>query len=97
MNKLMMIVTLMVVACGLMSEAQVQREGTESLDQERLLERLSAQDRELDELRALLQAERIRQNVSCLSTHMISYQCYILLQSFLVIQSTPQCNKCMRT
>ena len=54
-----MIVTLMVVACGLMSEAQVQQEGTEALDQERLLERLSAQDRELDELRALLQAERI--------------------------------------
>ena len=97
MSKLMMIVTLMIVACGLMSEAQVQQEGTESLDQERLLERLSAQDRELDELRALLQAERIRQNVSCLSTYMISYQCYILLQSFLVIQSTPQCNKCMRT
>ena len=97
MNKLMMIVTLMVVACGLMSEAQVQQEGTESLDQERLLERLSAQERELDELRALLQAERIRQNVSCLSTYMISYQFYILLQSFLVIQSAPQCNKCMRT
>ena len=93
----MMIVTLMVVACGLMSEAQVQQEGTESLDQERLLERLRAQERELDELRALLQAERIRQNVSCLSTYMISYQCYILLQSFLVIQSAPQCNKCMRT
>ena len=92
-----MIVTLMVVACGLMSEAQVQQEGTESLDQERLLERLRAQERELDELRALLQAERIRQNVSCLSTYMISYQCYILLQSFLVIQSAPQCNKCMRT
>ena len=79
MNKLMMIVTLMVVACGLMSEAQVQREGTESLDQERLLERLSAQERELDELRALLQAERIRQNVSCLSTYVISYQCYNLV------------------
>ena len=97
MNKLMMIVTLMVVACGLMSEAQVQQEGTESLDQERLLERLSAQERELDELRALLQAERIRHNVSCLSTHMVSYQCYILLQSCHVNQSAPQCNKCMRT
>ena len=68
MNKLMMIVALMIVAFGLMSDPQIQEEGMESLDQERLPERLSAQDREPNELGALLQADRVRQNVSCLST-----------------------------
>ena len=72
MNNLMMIVALMVVACSLMSDAQIQEEGTESLDQERLRETLSAQERELDELRAFLQAERVTHNESCLSTCMIS-------------------------
>ena len=71
-NKLMMIVTLIILACGLTIDAQIQEEGTESLDQERLLEKPSAQERELDELRELLQAERIRQNVCCLPIYMIS-------------------------
>ena len=75
MNKFAAAISLMMVACVLMVEGMpnrrrshgdhpVEESGTVISDHEKLSESLSAHERGLDELRALLQGESSRQNVS---------------------------------